>query len=208
MSTVKEVKQLNLHQRIAVFQTEKIDIQKSKKAHGYKYAPLDVILPIINPYLIKHGIGYSHVVEYDKEINKHFLRTTFFSVDCVTDVIVNTTYINEAVKLPNQNEFMVLGSAITYFRRYHVVTTLALTTDEDTDAGGAIPDKNKTTGRSVESAGMKEGQVNYVSIFKNLIDKKKTQDQVQKTFEMHKPKMSEEEITQITSLITESYEKK
>lgn len=205
---MSEKTKLNLRQRIAAFQVDEVEISKSKKAHGYKYAPLDVILTAINPLLIKHGIGYVHTTGYDREIGKHFLQTVFYSKDDTADCETSITYINESVKLPGQNEFMVLGSAITYFRRYHVVTMLALTTDEDTDAGGAIPSAGKSVGRSVEAAGMKEGEVNYVSIFKNLIDKKKTQDQVEKTFEMHKPKMAESVQAEIKSLIKEAYETK
>ena len=34
------------------------------------------------------------------------------------------------------NEFQVLGSAITYIRRYAISSALGLVTDKDTDAGG------------------------------------------------------------------------
>lgn len=41
------------------------------------------------------------------------------------------------------NDFQVLGSAITYLRRYAISAILGLVTDKDTDASGEQVEKKK-----------------------------------------------------------------
>lgn len=201
---VKATEEMSLLRRLAMFQREDIEIPKSKKAHGYSYAPLDIICTAISPYMEKHGIGYSHTM-YLKDDNNHYLRTIIFNEFDDEDFRECETRIDENVELVKQNKFMVMGSAVTYFRRYHLVTLLGLTTDEDTDAGGALPNQEKPAGRSVEAAGLKEGETNYVTIFTNLISKKKTEVQVRQSFEIHKKNMNPEVLAEIEKLIVESF---
>jgi hypothetical protein len=212
---------LNLRQRIMNFQLDEVEIHKSKAAYGYSYAPLDVILPLIKPYLKKHGIGFVHNTHLENATvagflsQYQFLTTTFFSMDDTKDEIKCVTRINDQVQLAKMNEFMVMGSAITYFRRYHIVTILGLTTDEDSDAGGATPTQNPTTsknskdkkpGRSVESAPVTEDTVNYIAIFDN-ITKNKTEKQSRDMFEMYKKKMSPEVLKSVTKIIDDKFKK-
>lgn len=205
--TFKLEKDSALLTRLARFQRETIDIGKSKKAHGYKYAPLDVICESIGPFLGKHGIGYSHKVYWSTDLNSHMLRTKLFSEHNPEDYEESEIKIDEEVKLVNQNKYMVLGSAITYFRRYHLVTMLGLTTDEDTDAGGAIKDNSKSTaGRSVDASTQVKGQTNYVDIFTKLIAKKKTKEQVVASYKVHKKNMAPEMLTAVESLIKKAFE--
>jgi hypothetical protein len=212
---------LNLRQRLMNFQLDEVEIHKSKAAYGYSYAPLDVILPLIKPYLKKHGIGFVHNTHLENATvmgvssQYQFLTTTFYSMDDTKDQISCTTRINDQVQLAKMNEFMVMGSAITYFRRYHIVTILGLTTDEDTDAGGAQPqqtpptsktDHKKTPGRSVESAPVTEDTVDYAAIFDN-ITKNKTEKQSRDMFEMYKKKMSPEVLKKVTKIIDDKFKK-
>lgn len=209
--------QTTLRQRISNFQQDDVFISKSKQAYGYKYAPLDVILPLINPYLKKHGIGFYHSTEQrdvtfnGTQTNSQFLKTTFFRLDAKNldyqDIITCETLINEKVQLAKMNEFMVVGSAITYYRRYHVVTVLGLITDEDSDAGGSQPStkqntttkskpqtttsKTASSGRSVEKAQTTEDTVDYVSIIDN-VSRNKDEKTTRKTFDMYKKNMSKE----------------
>lgn len=195
-----------LLRRLAMFQREDIQILKSKQAHGYMYAPLDNICEAIAPYMEKYGIGYIHTITFDKEDKKHYLKTILFNEFDTKDTMECITRIDEDVELVKQNKFMVMGSAITYFRRYHLVTLLGLTTDEDTDAGGAKPGQEKV-GRSVEAAGLKEGETNYISIFANLINKKKTEVQVRQSFEIHKKNMTPEVAVEVEALIVRTFNK-
>jgi len=92
---------------------------------------------------------------------------------------------------------------ITYYRRYHVTSLFGLTTETDTDAGGASPNKKGTPGKSVEAAGGGEKSVDFEGIFKNMIQKGKTKEVVEKQFENYKSKMNEAQIEAVTKLITE-----
>ena len=52
------------------------------------------------------------------------------------EAIQSDTLIPQNVQLAKMNEFQVLGSAITYIRRYALSSMLGLVTDKDTDASG------------------------------------------------------------------------
>jgi len=192
------------------FQNEDIIIPKNKKAYGYNYAPLDSIIEIIKPYLEKHKIGYNHIVDEDDN-GKVTVTTYIFNYHNEDDYIKSETTIDDSVKLSGMNKFMVIGSAITYYRRYHLVVMLGLTTDEDSDAGGAVKSENKktattskqTSGRSIQSA-KSESEVDYVAIFENLVAKNKTIDQLNKMFSTYKKNMSNETIKQVTEIIKKS----
>lgn len=196
----------SLARRLFDFQQEDIEILKTKKGHGYHYAPLDSIEKIIKPFLKKHGIAYIHQVGYDADLQQSYVKTMFFNLDDEDDFIENITYINEKASLAKMNEFMVIGSAITYFRRYHITATLGLTTDEDTDAGGAIQtaDKSKTKaqGRSVDVV-KSEPEIDFMGIFKNQLANGKPKDTVLKTLANYKAQMNDDMYQAISKMINE-----
>jgi len=196
---VKVIK-LNLWEKMSKIQGMAFDIAKDKAAHGYSYATLDQIMDKLSPVLSAEKLLLYHETNYDTEEKCSYIKTTVLDVEKPEDKLTSLTYLNSNVKLPGQNEVMVIGSMITYYRRYHVTSMFGLTTEADTDAGGAIKDGVKKPGRSVEAAGV-EKKVEFVPIFKNMIDKGKTKDLINKTFESYKPKMSAEEITSVEALI-------
>lgn len=199
----EEVKALNLWQKMSKIQGMAFDIAKDKAAHGYSYATLDQIMDKLSPVLYAEKLLLYHETNYDTEEKCSYIKTTVLDVEKPEDKLTSLTYLNSNVKLPGQNEVMVIGSMITYYRRYHVTSMFGLTTESDTDAGGAVKDgAAKKAGRSVEAAGV-EKKVEFVPIFKNMIDKGKTKDLISKTFESYKPKMSAEEIEAVNKLITE-----
>ena len=195
---MEEKLELNLIQRLNAFKQEDIEIVKNKKAYGYMYAPLDAIIPVIKPLLLKHGIGYYHYT--DSYESRNYLITVVHSVDQTDDQIVSRTLIDGDVVLAKMNKFMVMGSAMTYFRRYHLVVMLDLLTDEDSDAGGATPSKN-----TIEGVSLKEGEMDYVGIFTNHMKKNKTEKQVRGSFDIHKKSMSKGMIETIEKLIIENF---
>jgi hypothetical protein len=199
---MSENKSKALIERLVDFQDENIEILKTKSAYNdnYRYSPLEEILPIIRPFLTKHGIGFFHYTGHDNVWNQSYLETTFFSKDNLEDKIVCRTNINEKVPLAKMNEFMVIGSAITYFRRYHIVTTLGLTTDEDTDAG-AKDKKQKISSRSVEESPEKN-EVDYVLVFQNQIKAGKNKKSITATYTTYKKLMSESQANEIELMIS------
>lgn len=205
-------KKMPLPLRIMELQNAGFEILKTKKAYGYNYAPLETIIPVLLPMMKKHGIAYYHRTDYCLESKQNYLETTLFNVDDINDKIVSRTNIDEKVNLAKMNEFMVLGSAMTYFRRYHLAVMCGLLADEDTDAGGAIPDKDnkniKPTGRSVEANATTNNEINFVPIFENLMNKGKSKADIDITLSNYKSQMTSEDYNKITNLITKFYEDK
>ena len=198
---MNEESKLNLWQKMSAIQGENLDIAKDKQAHGYKYATLDKIMEALNPLLFKNKVLVYHQTGYDKEEKKTFLRTIIRDIDVPVDTIESYTLIDDKITLPGQNAFMVAGSAITYFRRYHVTSMFGLTTEEDSDAGGAKGTAAKS-GKSVEAAGV-EKEVDFVAIFQNMIAKGKSKELVQKQLENYRIKMNETQLVGIAKLISE-----
>jgi len=119
----------NLFKAMANFQQEVPVIHKATQGYGYSYADLPKIFEVINPLLKKHGLGFTQL------INGTDLVTCVFHVDS-EEQITSTTAIPQNVALKGMNDFQVMGSAITYVRRYAISSMLGLVTDKDTDASG------------------------------------------------------------------------
>ena len=196
--------ELSLLQRLNDFQEEMLDVEilKSKEGYGYSYADLPAVLDIVFPIMKKHGIGYFHLTDFDATSGKNIVITTIYNLSKEADQQTSRSLIDGDTVLAKMNKFMVEGSAITYFRRYHLTTMLGLTSDEDSDAGGKKPTKQKP-GRSVESAAT-PNEIDYISIFENFV-KNKTKDKVIKSFELYKAQLTAEQVTKIESIIKEAY---
>jgi hypothetical protein len=118
-----------LYTAIAAFQQEVPVIHKGTQGYGYSYADLPAILSIINPLMAKHGLGFTQMMT---ELG---LETTIFHCES-GEKISSVAQIPQGVTLKGMNDFQVLGSAITYMRRYALSSALGLVTDKDTDASG------------------------------------------------------------------------
>lgn len=127
----------NLYKALAEFQQEVPVIHKGTSGYGYSYADLPAIFEIINPLMKKHGLGFYQAVTiaaFNME-SKPILSTVVFHIES-GEQIESNTLIPEGVQLAKMNDFQVLGSAITYIRRYALSSMLGLVTDKDTDASG------------------------------------------------------------------------
>jgi hypothetical protein len=138
----------NLFKSLANFQQEVPVIHKGAQGYGYSYADLPAIFEKINPLLKKHGLGFTQLIMGD------CVKTIIFHVESA-EMIESLTEIPKNVQLKGMNDFQVLGSAITYIRRYALSSALGLVTDKDTDASGEQV-KNDTqkanAGMSVQQA--------------------------------------------------------
>ena len=119
----------HLFKALADFQQEVPVIHKATQGYGYTYADLPKILEVINPLLKKHGLGFTQL------INGTQIVTCLFHIES-GESIESKIDIPPGVILKGMNEFQVLGSAITYLRRYSLSSMLGLVTDKDTDASG------------------------------------------------------------------------
>lgn len=125
----------SLYKALADFQQEVPVILKDTSGFGYKYADLPKIFEVINPLMKKHRLGFYQAVDANVDHNQSVILTTIFHIESGEE-ITSTTLIPQNVSLKGMNDFQVLGSAITYIRRYALSSMLGLVTDKDTDASG------------------------------------------------------------------------
>ena len=118
-----------LFKALAEFQQEVPIIHKGTQGYGYSYADLTAIFSTINPILKKHGLGFTQLV------GDNNIKTIIFHIES-GETLETTTTIPQSVTLKGMNDFQVLGSAITYIRRYSLSSALGLITDKDLDACG------------------------------------------------------------------------
>ena len=128
----------NLFKALADFQQEVPIIHKGTSGYGYSYADLPDTIEIINPYLAKNKLAFTQLV------GSANVKTIIFHWES-GESLETTTDIPQGVTLKGMNDFQVLGSAITYIRRYALSSALGLVTDSDPDANGV---KEKPTQQS------------------------------------------------------------
>ena len=126
----------NLKESLAGFQRECPVIHKGTQGYGYTYADLPAILNVINPILAKWRLGFSQPLDGNK------VKTIIFHVD-TGETLESSIDIPQGVMLKGMNDFQVLGSAISYLRRYSISSILGIVTDKDTDASGEQVSKPK-----------------------------------------------------------------
>ena len=119
----------NLLKSLAAFQNEVPTIHEETKGYNYTYSNLNTIFKIIKPLLNKHGLGFTQLLNGTK------LKTIIFHIDS-GEMLESEAEIPQDVKLNSMNTFQVMGSAITYYRRYSLSAALGLITDKDIDAKG------------------------------------------------------------------------
>ena len=136
----------NLYKALAGFQQEVPVILKDTSGYGYQYADLPAIFEVINPIMKKHGLGFYQTV------NGTQIKTVIFHIES-GEVLESNTDIPQGVQLAKMNDFQVLGSAITYIKRYALSSILGLVTDKDTDASG---EQTKEATKPVKKDNVKE----------------------------------------------------
>jgi len=162
MKTQQTNETKSLFKSLAAFQQEVPVIHKETKGYGYSYADLTTIFNVINPLLSKHELGFTQPIMGD------CVKTIVFHVE-TGESIESLTDIPKGVQLKGMNDFQVLGSAITYIRRYALSSILGLVTDKDTGASGEqtkiskpqLELKSEAFGKAVEFI-MKGGSIEQI----------------------------------------------
>jgi hypothetical protein len=163
----------HLFKSLAEFQQEVPTIHKATQGYGYTYADLPKIFEVINPLLKKHGLGFTQL------INGTELVTIVFHVE-TGETIESKTAIPQGVQLKGMNDFQVLGSAISYLRRYCLSSILGIVSDKDTDAGGEqikVEVKNESKKVAIDDKRLAKA-------LKAITDGEYTTDELLKTFEL------------------------
>ena len=138
-------KTIKLFTALAAFQQECPAIFEGSTGYGYKYADLKQILSVINPLMKKHKLGFTQL------LNDNKITTVVFHTVSGESIYSEVT-IPEDVKLNGMNKFQVVGSGITYYRRYSLSAILGLVTDADNDANPNIKKEEKTPAAPKKSA--------------------------------------------------------
>jgi len=148
--SILEDRKQSIYKSLANFQQECKVIHKATKGYGYSYSDLPTIFAVINPLLKENGLGFTQL------INGSSIETILFHVE-TGETIKSITAIPEDVSLKGMNQFQVLGSAVTYIRRYALSSMLGIVTDKDTDASGEqLPKKKPTISNNRFEAGLKK----------------------------------------------------
>jgi len=163
----------HLFKSLAEFQQEVPTIHKATQGYGYTYADLPKIFEVINPILKKYGLGFTQL------INGAQLVTIVFHAES-GETIESITAIPQGVQLKGMNDFQVLGSAITYLRRYALSSILGIVSDKDTDAGG---EQIKTEVKN-ESKKVAIDDKRLAKAIKAISEGEYTTDELLKTFEL------------------------
>jgi len=137
--TILEDRKQSIYKSLADFQQECPTIHKATKGYGYSYSDLPTIFKVINPLLKKNGLGFTQLIDGNSIV------TTLFHIE-TAQTITSRTEIPNGVSLKGMNDFQVLGSAVTYIRRYALSSMLGIVTDKDNDASGEQQPKKISIG--------------------------------------------------------------
>jgi hypothetical protein len=183
-------KKETLFQALAKFQQEVPTIHKATQGYGYSYADLPTIFEAINPVLKKHGLGFTQLIDGQQ------IKTIVFHCES-GETLESNTDIPQDVILKGMNDFQVLGSAITYIRRYSLSAILGIVTDKDTDAHGEqAPKQKKATPKKKQAESltperfekaldaMAKGDVDYYAIEKYNLTKQQREELLQATLDV------------------------
>jgi hypothetical protein len=124
---------------LANFQNECPTIEKRKKGYGYNYADFTTSIETMKPFLKKHGLGFSQMIE---ETNK--LRTIVFHIE-TGQLIQSVLTMASGYELKGMNIYQTEGARNSYYKRYSLFSMLGvITAEEDIDAKGQTkPVENK-----------------------------------------------------------------
>ena len=186
----------NLFKALANFQQTVPTIHKGTSGYGYSYADLPAIFEVINPILKENGLGFTQQLG-NNDLGFNTITTTIFHSES-GESMSSTMIIPNDVSLKGMNEFQVMGSAITYYRRYSLSAILGLVTDKDTDASGE--QSKKPTPAKKPTPKKKEVLNQSHKVWANVIQGLKsgyTMDQVKKKYTVSKA--VEEELTKLAS---------
>jgi ERF superfamily len=117
-----------IYSKLLDFQRKVEAVKKTKKNPHFKntYADINEILSEVKPLLSELNMVLSQPINDGVQ----------YSI--VTDVETGEA-LTSSIKLPENLQPQQLGGAITYFRRYTLVTLLSLETEEDTDGNNTTP---------------------------------------------------------------------
>ena len=116
----------HLLKSLAEFQYECPTIKKTKSNDfgKYKYTDLSDVTEAIKPILQKHGLAYFQTMD-----SNNVMKTTLFHVESA-ELLDSFITMPLDVELKGMNKYQVMGSAISYIRKYQLCSILGIVSDE------------------------------------------------------------------------------
>lgn len=99
-------------------------VHKNAKSHHSKYADLNAVLDACEGILLENGLMILQPIKADKVV------TQIVDID-------SGEYIESYIDLPQLQNPMQMGSAISYYRRYTLVSMLSLAATDDDGAAAS-----------------------------------------------------------------------
>lgn len=129
----KTIEHSNIHEALAAFIKEVPSIPKTKEGkdkggNKFKYAPLDKVLSIINPVLLKHGLLLRHEITAE-EGRDPAVEAILIHLNGEERIRSGPIYILNSPNAAMQG----IGANITYAKRYTAELVTGITTEEDQD---------------------------------------------------------------------------
>ncbi|WP_412677223.1 ERF family protein [Borreliella valaisiana] len=138
--------EINFIKDMKILRMNLVGIDKNVQGYGYKYQNFNEIVREIKNVIDKHNLELDFgqfptytVVEGQKVL--HVVRTTFYSTSSGYRDSFDTPILTENLQWNNENGSknvntlpQLVGSAITYFKRYALVAYLNIESEVDTDA--------------------------------------------------------------------------
>jgi hypothetical protein len=146
-----------LHEKLLKVQKEIVGISKDNKNPHFRsyYADINSIIKAVKPVLNKYGIKYSAPIENDDLGNQWV----------VTRLSDGKESEESKLRLIENDNPQKIGSCITYYRRYTLISLLGLEVEDDDGEAAAGNNKSKATPQKVSAlirANKKDAARNYL----------------------------------------------
>lgn len=182
-----------LFSALSKFQGELDNASKNKKGHGYKYADLAEVINVAKDHLANNGLAVVQLLG-SNEIGKQTLITmlTHSSGQYMRSEVVMVDAVLSGAG--GKNPVQLLGSAITYHRRYAYAAIVGLAQEDDDAAGMRQPKININDvhkGFISMSHGLGEEQLKreFGKAYKALSGHPELQAEVKKFYDIRKHKL-------------------
>ncbi len=175
-------------------------IDKSLKGYGYKYQNFNEIVREIKNVINKHNLELDFeqfpTFTHDPYGRVHVVRTTFYSTISGYEESFDTPILTENLQWNNENGSksvnttpQLVGSAITYFKRYALVVCLNIESEVDTDAapiynnyenGNSMPNKQVNINQEQVQKKEQKQEINQIQKNNTIQNQKRDINQEQK----------------------------
>lgn len=128
----------NLSAALVKAQADIKNLFPSSKGYGYDYVPLEKVIDMLKEVLPKHNLGY---------VQLPYGGQSGATVGLTTRIIHESgEWLEETAEFPitdmkGVNATQKAGAAVTYFRRYSLLSAFGITGDKDVDASDKAFDK-------------------------------------------------------------------